>query len=85
MVGVTGDTRAAVTREIERYSVWPGQACSYKLGMLKINSLRILPRQSLVDEFDIREFHNEVLLTGSMPLPVLEQKINRWVENNKNS
>jgi uncharacterized protein (DUF885 family) len=65
--------------------VWPGQACSYKLGMLKINELRAKAEAELGDKFDIREFHDEVLLTGSMPLPVLEQKINRWVEAQKNS
>ncbi|NOX96025.1 MAG: DUF885 domain-containing protein [Alphaproteobacteria bacterium] len=83
MVGVTGDTRASVTREIERYSVWPGQACSYKLGMLKINSLRTKAETELGDKFDIAEFHDEVLLTGVMPLPVLEQKINRWIDAKK--
>jgi uncharacterized protein (DUF885 family) len=85
MAATTGETRASITREIERYSVWPGQACSYKLGMLKINELRAKAEAELGDKFDIREFHDEVLLTGSMPLPVLEQKINRWVEAQKNS
>lgn len=85
MIGVTGDTRASVTREVERYSVWPGQACSYKLGMLKINELRENAEAELGDLFDIRAFHDEVLLTGSMPLPVLEQKIDRWVVEQKNA
>ncbi|MBL4618872.1 MAG: DUF885 domain-containing protein [Marinicaulis sp.] len=83
MVATTGDSRASVTREIERYSVWPGQACSYKLGMLKINSLRTKAETELGDKFDIAEFHDEVLLTGVMPLPVLEQKINRWIDAKK--
>lgn len=85
MVGVTGDTRASVTREVERYSVWPGQACSYKLGMLNINELRENAEAELGDLFDIRAFHDEVLLTGSMPLPVLEQKIARWIAEQKNA
>ncbi len=85
MTGVTGDTRAAVTREVERYSVWPGQACSYKLGMLKINELREKAETELGDQFDIRAFHDEVLLTGAMPLPVLEQKIERWIAATKNA
>ena len=85
MVAVTGDTRASVTREIERYSVWPGQACSYKLGMLKINELRDKAEAELGDAFDIRAFHDEVLLTGAMPLPVLEAKINRWIEARKSA
>ncbi len=80
MQGVTGDTRASVTREIERYAVWPGQACSYKLGMLKINELRNKAEETLGPDFDIREFHDEILLTGAMPLPVLERKINDWIK-----
>lgn len=83
MQGVTGDTVDSVTREIERYSVWPGQATSYKLGMIKINKLRDKAEAELGDAFDIREFHDEVLLTGAMPLPVLEKKINRWVASKK--
>jgi len=83
MVGVTGDTRASVTREIERYSVWPGQACSYKLGMLKINELREKAETELGAAFDIRAFHDEILLTGAMPLPVLEKKINAWIAARK--
>ena len=83
MVEVTGDTRASVTREIERYAVWPGQACSYKLGMIRINKLRDKARAELGDKFDIREFHDEILLTGSMPLPVLERKINQWIAAKK--
>ena len=83
MQGVTGDTREAVTREIERYAVWPGQATSYKLGMIKINALRNKAETALGDAFDIRAFHDEVLLTGAMPLPVLEKKINRWIEDNR--
>lgn len=83
MQGVTGDTVDSVTREIERYSVWPGQATSYKLGMIKINALRDKAEAELGDAFDIREFHDEVLLTGAMPLPVLEKKINRWISEKK--
>lgn len=80
MQGVTGDTRASVTREIERYSVWPGQATAYKLGMLKINELRQRAEDALGPDFDIREFHDEVLLTGAMPLSVLEKKIGDWIK-----
>lgn len=80
MQGVTGDTEASVTREIERYAVWPGQATSYKLGMLKINALREKAELALGDDFDLPAFHDEILLTGAMPLPVLEQRINAWIE-----
>jgi len=80
MQGITGDTRDQVTREVERYAVWPGQACSYKLGMIKINELRQQAEEALGADFDIREFHDEVLMTGAMPLPVLERKIDRWIK-----
>ena len=80
MAGVTGDTRDSVTREVERYAVWPGQACAYKLGMLKINELRNKAEEALGPDFDIREFHDEVLLTGAMPLPVLDRKISAWIK-----
>ncbi len=83
MQSVTGDTRASITREIERYAVWPGQATSYKLGMLKINELRERAETALGDDFDIRAFHDEILMTGSMPLPVLERKIDAWIAEKK--
>ncbi|GAB4520686.1 MAG: DUF885 family protein [Amphiplicatus sp.] len=79
MVETTGESRASVTREIERYAVWPGQACSYKLGMIRLNALRAEAEEALGEEFDIRAFHDEVLLAGSMPLPVLEQRVRRWI------
>lgn len=83
MVAATGETRASVTREVERYAVWPGQACSYKLGMLRIGALRKEAEAALGADFDIREFHDQVLLTGSMPMPVLENKIRAWIAAKK--
>ncbi len=83
MVKHTGETRAAVTREVERYSVWPGQATSYKLGQLKILELRARAEEALGDDFDIRAFHDAVLLDGSMPLPVLEARIDEWIEERR--
>ncbi len=83
MVSATGETRASVTREIERYAAVPGQACAYKLGMLKMESLRARAEEELGEAFDIKEFHDEVLLTGAAPLGVLEAKINRWIEAQK--
>ena len=79
MVSATGETRESVTREIERYAAIPGQACSYKLGMLKIGSLRAEAEAALGDRFDVKEFHDVVLQTGSAPLGVLEMRINRWI------
>ncbi|MEL6791235.1 MAG: DUF885 domain-containing protein [Pseudomonadota bacterium] len=83
MVNVTGDTPAAVTREVERYAVWPGQATSYKLGMLKIVALRAEAEAALGADFSISAFHDEILLNGSMPLGVLDARINRWIAAQK--
>ena len=79
MVENTNRSRASIVREVERYAVMPGQACSYKLGMLKIEALRARAEAALGERFDLKSFHDEVLLTGSVPLPVLERKIDRWI------
>jgi uncharacterized protein (DUF885 family) len=65
----------SVVSEIERYIVMPGQACAYKIGMLKILELRERARESLGDQFDLRQFHSLVLKNGSMPLALLEQVV----------
>lgn len=83
MVSATGETRASVTREIERYAAVPGQACAYKLGLLKMESLRAEAEAELGDAFDIKAFHDEVLLTGPAPLNVLEAKVKRWIAASK--
>lgn len=70
-------------KSIERYIVMPGQATAYKVGMLKILSLREKARKSLGNRFDIRAFHDEVLRSGALPLDVLEQNINKYIEVNK--
>jgi len=73
----------AVKSEIRRYLVWPGQATSYKIGMLKILQLREEAKQQLGDKFDIRGFHDTVLSGGALPLKVLEQRVHNWVEQQK--
>lgn len=78
MVGVTGETRASIEREIERYAVWPGQATSYKLGMIQFQQLRARIEDLLGSKFDIGDFHDQLLIDGSMPLPVLVRKIESW-------
>ena len=65
--------------EVERYVVLPGQACSYKIGMLKILELRAKAQQALGPKFSLKEFHNTVLRAGNMPLSVLEQVIDEWI------
>jgi uncharacterized protein (DUF885 family) len=69
--------------EVERYVVMPGQACAYKIGMLRILDLRAKAQQALGDKFSIKAFHNTVLETGNVPLPVLEQVIDEWVARQK--
>ncbi|QBG34838.1 DUF885 domain-containing protein [Litorilituus sediminis] len=77
----TGSAESDVTSEIERYMVWPGQALGYKLGMLKIVSLRDKAKQALGERFDLSEFHDVILLGGAVPMAVLEQNITQWIEN----
>lgn len=74
-------TAFVAEQRIERYMVTPGQAVSYKVGELKIISLRNKAKNQLGDKFDIREFHDEILKDGRLPLLILEQKIDRWIES----
>ena len=72
-----------VTTEIDRYISWPGQALSYKIGELTIKRLRAKAEQELGDKFDIRAFHDAVLENGSVPMSILEQQINDFIELKK--
>jgi uncharacterized protein (DUF885 family) len=81
MKKTTGMSDTEVRVEIERYIVWPGQATSYKMGMLKILELREKAKQALGDKFDIKKFHTVVLDQGIVPLFILEDIINEWVES----
>jgi uncharacterized protein (DUF885 family) len=69
--------------ETDRYIAWPGQACSYKMGQLKIEELRRKAENELGDNFDIRYFHDEVLCDGGITLPILENKINSFIAKYK--
>jgi uncharacterized protein (DUF885 family) len=66
-------------KEVERYVVMPGQACSYKIGHLKILELRERARRVLGESFDIREFHNTLLRAGNVTLPLLESIVDDWI------
>ena len=65
--------------ETDRYIAWPGQACSYKMGQLKIEELRRKAENELGNKFDIRHFHDEVLCDGGITLPILENKVNTFI------
>jgi hypothetical protein len=83
MLGNSGMGRTDATAEVERYIAIPGQALSYKLGALTIQRLRKQAEQALGPKFDIRAFHEQVLGSGALPLPVLEAKINRWIAQSR--
>lgn len=83
MIEKTGMPEGDVVAEIERYIVWPGQACAYKVGQLKILQLRDYARKELGDKFNIKEFHNVVLMNGSMPLSILEELVKQYVKEKK--
>ena len=79
----TGMSVSEVTSEIERYIVMPGQACAYKVGMLKILELRERAKKALGSAFDIKEFHDVVLGGGALPLTVLEHRVDAWIAAHK--
>ncbi|MBO6766743.1 MAG: DUF885 domain-containing protein [Erythrobacter sp.] len=79
MLENSGMTETEVVAEVERYIAIPSQALAYKVGALKIQELRKKAEEQLGDDFDIREFHAQVLDTGALPMPVLESKIDRWI------
>jgi len=83
MLSKTGMTEAEVTREIERYVVWPGQATAYKVGQLYMLRLRAMAEEQLGEAFDIREFHEMILLNGAMPLEILEESVISWIDSQK--
>jgi len=73
MLTNTGTPKGEVITEVERYIVIPGQACAYKIGMLKILELREKAKNQLGDQFNLSEFHDVILKNGAMPLSILEK------------
>ena len=80
MLEKTGMGEKDVTAEIERYIVDPGQACAYKVGMLKIQELRERAQRELGNKFDQREFHEAVLKNGALPLEILDELVNAYIQ-----
>ncbi|MFM5907650.1 MAG: DUF885 domain-containing protein [Novosphingobium sp.] len=83
MLANSGMGRTDATAEVERYIAWPGQALAYKIGALTIQRLRRKAETSLGAKFDLRAFHEQVLGSGALPLPVLEAKIDRWINEQR--
>jgi uncharacterized protein (DUF885 family) len=83
MLENSGMTETEVVSEVERYIAIPSQALGYKIGSLKIQELRAKAEESLGEEFDIKEFHAQILNTGGLPLAVLEAKLLRWIDSQK--
>lgn len=76
-------TEAQARSEIRRYLVIPGQATSYKIGMLKIQDLRRKAEAALGAKLDLRGFHDTILGGGALPLTILENRVDRWIADNK--
>ncbi len=76
-------TRTNIEREVDRYISWPAQALGYKLGEIEIRRLRAIAEERLGDRLDLRDFHDQLLWSGSVPLPVLEQKIMDWIDRSR--
>nr|XP_034328357.1 uncharacterized protein LOC105326099 [Crassostrea gigas] len=84
MLNYTAFSEEMIAIEIDRYITWPGQACAYKIGELKIKELRKKAEDKLGTKFDIREFHATVLKAGYLPLHILEKNVNQWILETKN-
>ncbi|NML06958.1 DUF885 family protein [Sphingomonas sp. G-3-2-10] len=80
MVDALGDSETTLTTEVERYCVWPGQACSYKLGHIVWERSREAAKKTLGPKFDIRGFHDTALAAGAVPLDVLEKAMADWAQ-----
>jgi len=81
----TGKTEHDIEVEVDRYISWPGQALAYKLGELKFKELRAFATKEFGQQFDIREFHDQLLADGALPITTLDSRIRAWVAKKKGS
>jgi uncharacterized protein (DUF885 family) len=83
MLANSGMSKTEATAEVERYIAIPGQALAYKVGQLTISRLKAKAQKALGPKFDVRDFHAQVLMTGALPMAVLEKKIDTWIATKK--
>ena len=77
----TAKTPQDINNEVDRYIAWPGQALAYKIGQLKIIELRDKAKEELGENFDLKNFHDFILSFGSVPMNILEEKVDEFIEN----
>ena len=79
----TAKTQQDIENEVDRYIAWPGQALAYKISQLKIMELRDKAKAELGDNFDIRDYHDFILSFGSIPLSIMEEKVDEFIAKNR--